>query len=313
MAQGLHRDRIDEIANRLGEYEQVHGQFPGIDLPRRRMCLCEQIVSSIRRIEYIRQLQLRDISAERSNPHSSMFDPIKAAILLLRQGHLDEAVWLTFVQTHFGKHANDEWKLAKNIYGSFGQGPIWTYQAYTAAPNQFDEMLLRNQPLLSDMAIAGRFSNHRKYQSKNPLKIARTFQTFQAWQSEFGDFRGRLVDVHKRGGQEPTQAFHELYNSMEQVSGFGKGRLGRFDFLTMIGKLELAPIEPGSVYLDKATGPLLGSRLLFFGDKKYKITGKRLQARVDALDEFLDVGKQVIEDSLCNWQKSPDEFVYFRG
>ncbi len=100
---------------------------------------------------------------------------------------------------------------------------------------------------------------------------------------------------------------------MKSVFGFGGGRLGRFDFLTMLGKLQLAPIEPGSVYLDKATGPLAGARLLFFGDRDYNITGKALEPRVDALDDILGVGKQVIEDSLCNWQKSPDVYVYFRG
>jgi hypothetical protein len=100
---------------------------------------------------------------------------------------------------------------------------------------------------------------------------------------------------------------------MTGVFGFGGGRLGRFDFLTMLGKLQLAPIAPGSVYLDKATGPLAGARFLFFGDREYAITGRALEPRVDALDEILGVGKQVIEDSLCNWQKSPDVYKYFRG
>jgi len=27
----------------------------------------------------------------------------------------------------------------------------------------------------------------------------------------------------------------------------------------------------------------------------------------------LNVGMQVLEDSLCNWQKSPRQFVHFRG
>ena len=31
------------------------------------------------------------------------------------------------------------------------------------------------------------------------------------------------------------------------------------------------------------------------------------------LEAHLSVGMQVLEDSLCNWQKSPDRFDRFRG
>ena len=36
--------------------------------------------------------------------------------------------------------------------------------------------------------------------------------------------------------------------------------------LTMVGKLQLANIEPGSTYMNGATGPLDGGRLLFGND-----------------------------------------------
>ena len=81
----------------------------------------------------------------------------------------------------------------------------------------------------------------------------------------------------------------------------------------MLGKLGLAPIKAGSVYLVGATGPQAGARLLIHDDRNYPITASRLEPKVDALDEFLAIGKQVIEDSLCNWQKNPDTYEYFRG
>ena len=40
---------------------------------------------------------------------------------------------------------------------------------------------------------------------------------------------------------------------------------------------------------------------------------KQIEAVVDSLDDILHVGKQVLEDSLCNWQKSPNHYVYFSG
>ena len=66
-------------------------------------------------------------------------------------------------------------------------------------------------------------------------------------------------------------------------------------------------------YLEDATGPLRGARLFFDGDVNSKSSEKSLEARIAQLDEHLAVGKQVMEDSMCNWQKSPNKYVGFRG
>jgi len=105
--------------------------------------------------------------------------------------------------------------------------------------------------------------------------------------------------------------FDDLYNSMKAVISFG--RTARFDFLTMVGKLGLANIEPGIPYLVDATGPLAGARLLFADDRDAKLHAGKLDDMVASLGAYLDVGMQVMEDSLCNWQKSPDRFIPFRG
>ncbi|HEV2687133.1 MAG TPA: hypothetical protein VGV35_01225, partial [Bryobacteraceae bacterium] len=107
-------------------------------------------------------------------------------------------------------------------------------------------------------------------------------------------------------GGDPGAAFDSLYRSMEVVRRFG--RLARFDYLTMVGKLELAPIKPGSAYLNGSTGPLAGARLLFGNG-----SAANLDEWVIQLDGKLQVGMQVLEDSLCNWQKSPEAFKAFRG
>jgi hypothetical protein len=105
---------------------------------------------------------------------------------------------------------------------------------------------------------------------------------------------------------DPRAAFDSVYRSMEAVKRFG--RLARFDYLTMVGKLELAPIKPGSAYIRGSTGPLAGARLLFGNG-----TAAKLDEWLVHLDGKLQVGMQVLEDSLCNWQKSPEEFRAFRG
>jgi hypothetical protein len=82
----------------------------------------------------------------------------------------------------------------------------------------------------------------------------------------------------------------------------------------MIGKLGLAPIEPDSTYMSGATGPLNGARLLFLGSPTANgATPRQLDRWLVELEAQLGVGMQVLEDSLCNWQKSPDDFRRFRG
>jgi len=308
---GAHKDRPEVLLERIARYEADHGPLDGLVNPAWRRTLVDQMVSSLRRIEYINALHLRPIGPDRINPHLGNFDPLKGAIFLLRKGKVEEAVWMTFIGTHFGKHAKDGWKLAANVFGSFGQGPVWTADQYKGARPQFDAMLTANQQALADPRWSGRFSNHRQYQSKNAGVIARVFRSFYEWQFGAGGFSKRTRQVHLEVGQDPTVTFDSLYRSMKTVYGFG--RLGNFDFLTMAGKLQLAPITPGSVYLSGATGPLAGAKLLFHGNRHYKVGATSLGKRVDGLDEYLEVGKQVLEDSICNWQKHPNAYVYFRG
>ncbi|MFZ5716742.1 MAG: hypothetical protein ACOY3N_28285 [Bradyrhizobium sp.] len=311
MPAGMHKSDTDRIAASLTKYEKENGRLPGLVNPAWRDTLVRQIISSLRRIAYVHLIRDRKVSAHRLDPHHASFDPLKGASLLMRRGEADEAVWLTFVATHFGKHKDDGWKLAANVFGSFGAGPIWTAQSYRRAPDEFLAMLVSQRDALSDMKRSGRYSNHRQYQSKAPEAIGRTFHSFCDWQFGRGGFPQLIRAIHETQGQNPTEVFDALYKSLKVVSGFG--RLGRFDFLTMLSKLQIAPIEAGSTYLVGATGPLAGAKLLFCRDGDQSLSARALQTKADALDDYLKVGKQVIEDSLCNWQKSPGTYEYFRG
>lgn len=99
--------------------------------------------------------------------------------------------------------------------------------------------------------------------------------------------------------------FKYLYDSIDAVASFG--RTGRFDYLTMVGKLGLTAVEPGSTYMQGATGPLNGARLLFGGNPQAAFGAATLDQWLVELDAELDLyfGMQVLEDALCNWQKNP--------
>jgi hypothetical protein len=100
---------------------------------------------------------------------------------------------------------------------------------------------------------------------------------------------------------------------MAAVASFG--RVARFDYLTMLQKLELAPIRPGSPYLVGSTeGPIKGARLLLQdGSSTRTLKVSQLDQMVRVVGRYLGVGMQEMEDSLCNWQKSPSRYVHFGG
>ena len=119
---------------------------------------------------------------------------------------------------------------------------------------------------------------------------------------------GLVRSVTLEAGGDRRVGFDRLYRSMA-ASVLRFGRLARFDYLTMLAKLGLAPIEAGSPYLQGSTGPLRGARLLFGGNHD----AAELDDWLVELDRDLQVGMQVLEDALCNWQKSPSTFEPFRG
>jgi hypothetical protein len=115
----------------------------------------------------------------------------------------------------------------------------------------------------------------------------------------------------EQSNADSRKAFDHLYCSMDDVIAFG--RTAKFDYLTMVGKLGLAQIEPGIPYLDGSTGPLRGARLLFGGSRTANINVHTLDKWLTEVGITLNVGMQVLEDALCNWQKSPGKFIPFRG
>lgn len=309
--QRAHYNRRAQLDAAITAYENAHGKLAGLSTAARKNTWLDQLISSLRRIEYVKLLTTAIIDPARDDPHDPLFDPIRAAARLGKEGKRDEAVWMAFVATHFGKHIVDGWKLAANVLGSFGAGPIWDVATYGNGRPAFNQMLVQNQAALVDANQSGRFSNHRQYQSKKPNIISAVFSTYYDWQFSAGGIAQLIRNTHERVGQNPEEVFDDLYRSLNTVYGFG--RLGKFDFLTMLSKLELAPIEAGSAYIVGATGPLSGAKLLFYNSTTHPVSAGQLSPYVDALDDYLQTGKQVIEDSLCNWQKSPDKYVYFKG
>lgn len=300
--------RAETLTAGLVAFDQDQRAIPGAATNAQRASLVRQMIDSIHRIDYVRRLGDRPIAPERADPHNQLFDPLKAALLQLRAGNPDEAGWLVFLSTHFGFHQKTRWQSTRMVYGALGGAP-WTWARTSANPNAFRDWFGQKADALASI----RFGNHRKYESIRVdarENLADVVESYIAW---VGSNRGHMLlfsETSNSHGGDPRLIFEALYAGMT-VKRFG--RTGRFDYLTMMAKLGLWDIDPPHPYFGNATGPVEGASLLFTNSRVETLPRSTLSGYVVELGDALGVNMQVMEDSLCNWQKSPEGYLPFRG
>lgn len=306
--------RDGEIACRLTDglfsFDKDNLPLLGIRDAARRDAFVAQLLESIHRVQFISVLSNRKLNDRRAEPNDDLFDPLKAAILQQRRGNIEEAFWLVFLFVHFGKHVRGGWRYVREIYGRLGSTDRWDWATTSANPAQFRAWLDSHQNDLKPKGVPGGFGNHRKRESLGAYSANGTgavVESYVAWVNPPRTHQELIQEALRQANGKPQVAFDRLFNSMAVVRRFG--RLARFDYLTMVGKLRLAHISPGSAYMQGSTGPVKGARLLFGTQDRAEV----LDTKLIQLDGQLDVGMQVLEDALCNWQKSPDKFKAFRG
>jgi hypothetical protein len=268
--------------------------------------LASQFVASLRREDYYRHVQGKAISPQRADPNSPSFDAERAVAFLMQRGDVDEAGWLIFLMTHFARRPDTGWLRLQDVYGRLGNG-VWNWAAIVADPLAFYQWLESHWT-----SIRGAFGNHRKYESLRPTanrSMRKAVADYLAWIGPDGHAAFFANAVHT-AGNNPNTIFEYLYRTMS-IRSFG--RLAKFDYLSMVSRYGLAPIEAGNAYLEGATGPGRGARLLVDGNPTSARNSVSLQAELDTLDARLHVGMAVMEDALCNWQKSPRQFVHYKG
>lgn len=312
-----HEVYYDDLSDSLASYEADKGVLGSIEKPQSRDVFIWQVVDSIRRVEYFEVLKKRGFSEKVCRPELKCFDPIKAAIKEIEAGNIEEACWLIFLATHFGKHKRDGWKLASQIYGACGQRIYWTWGRVANNPKAFLDWLSLECPIFFGEGVAGKFGNHRKYESINPESKSFTGYVFQSYIWRILSEGGHEVFVNNAVNEsngDAHKAFEWLYLKIKGVYRFG--RMAAFDYVSMLAKVGVVEACPGSAYLSGASGPVTGAKLFFYNDEHASVPVSQLENDIDVLSHYLKLGvmnKQVLEDALCNWQKSPAEYIYFRG
>lgn len=302
----------------IGSRDRAHRKTVnplGLDAPRHAETFVRQVFDSVRRVEYVLALQTRDVCCARLDPRSTSFDPIRAAVHYLRGGDLEEAAWLTFLSTHFGSDPRNGWGLMRQVYGALDGDIRWDWKTTRPNPKRFSRWLARNS-----QKLVGRFGNHRKYVSLKPdapQGTNKTVETYIAWVASYSSHEAMLRTFRERTGTSPAKLFDAFYRDMKRhVTGFG--RMGCFDFLCSLGKLGAFPIEPAELYLAGSTGPRKGALVLLRGNQTDKVSAAALEPPLQQLAQILaEAGvrfpMQVLEDAICNWQKSPATYKRFKG
>ncbi len=291
----------------LESYEQQHGALPGIRTNACREAFVEQLVDGIRRIQFINATAARKISPIRQSVSDPAFDPVRAAMRFKAAGNIDEACWLVFLSIHCGKHGSQGWKLVRDLYGGEDSGSEWTWKAVAAGIGSFRAWLSTKNRSWTAAGTRAKFGNHRKYETLRDTAngTGAVVESYVNWVGRAGGHQALFDEALALVEGDEHEAFDRLYRSMRSVRRFG--RLAKFDYLCMLGKLELAPISPGHPYIDSATGPLAGAKLLMGANlRTYDAPAARLSLA-------LNIPMQVMEDALCNWEKSPRLYRPFRG
>jgi hypothetical protein len=304
---------IQKLKNGLLHFSNEIQPLLGIQSDQRINTFINQLVESSHRVEYLIHISSLKIDEVYANPNNEKFNPIRAAIYNKQCGNINEAFWLVFLLTHFGRHRISGWHYVKVIYGQLGENSMWNWTNICENVSGFRNWLNCKRNLINIPNTSCGFGNHRKYTSLDALSNKGTgaiIQSYVEWIGPTHNHETLFNNVYLKMNEDSVKTFDYLYNSMN-VKGFG--RTGRFDYLSTIGLLNLFPIHPKSSYLHGATGPLWGAQLLFNNSKKSNEKISNLEKWLSDLDQELNVGMIVIEDALCNWQKNPDKFVKFRG
>lgn len=299
-------ERAAELEAQLSDFHQHTMRLDGIRQTENMLAFVAQLIDSIQRVKYVQAVRSRPVSPARADPRSPLFDPIRAAIMLSTR-QPEEAFWLVFLATHAGRNLRTEWQLAAELYGAY-EAATWSWNRVLLDPQSYVDWLDDQYETFS-----GKFGNHRKYESlkPGPKGTGAVIRSYVDWVRRYGSHAAMVAQARARAHGNARRTFGMLYEEMRAVIRFG--RTARFDYLTMLGKIGLAEIDADSTYLNEATGPKRGAKLLFDGQIDSQTGARVLEVRVAALERHLGVGMQVMEDAMCNWQKSPNRYLPFRG
>jgi hypothetical protein len=260
--------------------------------------LANQTSDSIRRIEIYEAYNKRAIQAVKEKQdfcHTS--NPF---VLAQRSDlSLNNRLWIIYVATYFGKSNKSKWTLFERATFNKKKS-ILLFDEIKLDLNKYFKYLSS-----FDFFENCNYSNHRKFTAKNLLKKNGVFESMEYFTN----------NIDKYSSVEKMD-FHTMYKLSQKIPNFG--RLAGFDFSSSLVKCSFNIEEPKSMYAEHSTGPLDAIGLILKLTNNSASATSRKKLCTDLMQWFLDnsdifmIG-QVLEDSICNWQKNTVNYIRYSG
>ena len=264
-------------------------QVQGVNVAARRPEI-ERFVAELDHMHDARRRWLADLQTP------EIFRPSDILYWILwskRAGDIEEALWRTFLATHFGRMSCDDRvrvrDSAARFLCGFGAEPTWTWNKVSTDLQGLREWLQIHSAELAEL----QFGNHRKYESKKPERLFAVIASFVEWVNQNGGSPRRAFET--AGARTREETFDDVYRGLEVDR---LGRLARYDHALLLADLGLIDGQPGSVYLEGAAGPLKGARRLWG-----RLSDAKLARLADELAAAAGLPYEIVEDALCMWQK----------
>lgn len=260
--------------------------------------LAKQTFDSIRRIKIYEAYHTRAIQAVAEN---KSFKHTSNPFILAQRSDLSvhTRLWIVYLATYFGKSDKSSWTLFERA--AFDQNKsLITFEQIKADPDGYYQYLLS-----FNFFENCKYSNHRKFTAKNLLGDKGFFKSVQY-----------IIDNIEIYTPEEKIDFHTMYQLSQRIPNFG--RLAKFDFTSSLVKCGFNVKEPESMYAENSTGPLQGLKLLLNLTNNENSKASQIRLSYELVEWFLQNSEifmvgQVLEDSICNWQKDTTNYIRYRG
>lgn len=260
--------------------------------------LALQTLDSIRRVDIYRIYRLK---AEKADETGLSYQHTSNPFVLSQRTSLDinSRVWYVYLATYFGKSNRSKWTLF-NRASYRANGTLITleeilenredYFSYLETINLFD---------------GTRFSNHRKYTKKELHGNKGLIQSINYFLDHIDEF-----------SNDDNIEYDIIYKRALNIPNFG--RMAAFDFTSSLCKCNLHVNEPTSMYHENSTGPLSALKDLLRLAGKVNSKANQIELGNNLLTWFrgnseIFMVAQVLEDAICNWQKSHRTYQRYFG
>lgn len=224
---------------------------------------------------------------EKESSGNACFDPIAMAFTYNLRGDIDEACWLLFLLSYFGRHPRHEWRLLEKIYFGFGKRAQWTWEYASSDPSAFASWLMEYQ---YDLYRSGNLGNAHKFVSFDNHKAMKTADHiigYISWVKSAKGHRQLLSDAVSSVDGLPSLIFNMLYTAINSQLRFKKAIT--FEYLSLLGIIGMINIEPGRPYLSDHLFSKLGANWLFDATAGSKLRTSELETIVTKLAQHMEL------------------------